>query len=637
MKAGPKTEQAKQSSHQSLASSLALAFDQCPSVLFAFLSDNEAARVARALCVPQFLSTKRYDIKRELPAHAAVAGLFPGVVRRVTFDRNHEASSLSLLPSTVTSMKMEHVSKLRGRFGDLPRSLTHLAYWVDGDDDLAAKHEGWPPSLTSLELQYGGSKPFSAPLPSTLRVLLCNADLSPSLVLPDSLTTLSAGRLDRPVSQLPPHLTELSIRLPEVKKSKKLVEQAQPMDLSNLPASLTHLKISGRLSPYGPPVVAAKFPPLLRCLRLVFVTLRLTDTLPESLEELTITRGMAIIDHPFRHARLRKLVLPDEFNQLIRASDFPSLQVLSLGSKFNHPLDDLPRSLSELTVRGDLDRLPASLTMLTPKRAIKRPLDKLPSSLRILDLRSEIRHNLNHLPDSLAELRLAGSNFNKPLDHLPRQLKMLALSDDFQQSLDALPDGLTHLDLSRSRTFNHPLDHLPDSLQALFLPEAFNHPFPRLPSGLRVLDFPPFAHFNRPLDHLPESLKSLRLGGAFNQPFHRLPRGLAYLSLGRAFNHPLPLSSESIPESKTYFHRDITYPTALRSLTLGDRFNHPLSLPPSLTRLTLTSNSSVPLSVSSLPEQLMALIFPFEKYPQLTDREALRKRCPLLRLQNECW
>jgi len=613
MEAVPETKQAKRSS-QSLASSLALAFDHCPSVLFAFLSDNEAARVARALCVPQLLSTKRYDIKRELPAHAAVAGLFPGVVRSVVFN----------------SSKVEYASQWRGRVVDLPRSLTRLVY--THDDIGVVKPEDWPASLTSLELPYL-SKPLSTPLPSTLRVLVCNTDLSPSLVLPDSLTTLRSAFLGRPVSQLPSNLTTLSMHLPK---------EVKPKDLVGFPISLTHLTVH-RMEPVQEryEVITLNLPPLLRALRLEFVPLRILGAVPEPLEELTIIGDMPVLDSPFRHARLRKLVLPHEFDQPIRASDFPSLQVLSLGYEFIHPLDDLPPSLSELTVCGsgvvydhDLDRLPASLTRLTLEQIIERPLDKLPPSLRILALRFSINHDLDHLPDSLTELCLLGSHFNKPLDRLPRQLKMLALSEDFNRSLDALPDGLTRLNLQRSHAFHRPLDHLPDSLQELLLPATFNHPFPRLPPGLQVLRFPFYTDFNHPLDHLPESLSDLRLGDRFNQPFRRLPRGLTRLSLSRDYNHPLPISPESIPDYKASLHSDITYPTALRSLTLGDGFNHRLSLPPSLTELTLTPWSRVPLSVASLPEHLMALELPFDTYPQLIDLEALRKRCPLLQLQD---
>jgi len=606
MEAVHETKQAKQNSYQPLALLLALAFDHCPSVLFAFLSDNEAARVARALCMPQFLSTKRYDIKRELPVHAAVAGLFPGMVRRVVLDQYEESGSLSLLPPTVTSVKVEHDSQWDGRLVELPRSLTHLKYCAD-DDIGVTTPEDWPASLTSLEFQYRKSKPLSTPLPSALRVLHCNTDLSPSLILPDSLTTLRAFRLARPVSQLPPHLTKLSMRLPYAVTSE---------DLADFPASLTHLTVY-RVAPIDEDEdkevcqpITLKPPPLLRVLCLKLVPLAILDTLPESLEELTIIGDMPALDRSLHHARLRKLVLPGDFNQPIRASDFPSLQVLSVGTKFNHPL-----SLSGSTV-------------------CDRPQDRLPSSLRSLVLRSPLLHDLDHLPDSLTELSLLGSHFNKPLDHLPRQLKMLILDQAFQQPLDALPDGLTCLNLAWSRTFNQPLDHLPDSLQELRLPKSFNRPFQRLPSALQVLRFPCNSCFNHPLDHLPNSLSDLRLGDAFNQPFRRLPRGLTRLSLGRAFSHPLPLSPDA--DNKDSFHSDVTYPTALRSLIL-DSFNHPLSLPPSLTELTLSPKSPVPLSIASLPEQLTVLQLPLKNYPQLADLESLRKRCPLLRLRDKRW
>jgi len=312
MKAVRQTKQAKQGS-KSLVSSLALAFDHCPSVLFAFLSDNEAARVARALCIPQFLSTKRYDIKRQLPVHLVVAGLFPGVVRRVMFDQvqGHDSSVLSLLPSSVTSMEVASPpgsvsSRLSRRVGDLPRSLTHLDF--TRIDLGTVKPEDWPPSLTSLKL----FRLETPALPSTLRVLPCNSSLSPSLVLPDTLTTLSAYYIGRPVSQLPPHLTSFSTWL--------LPGSVEPDEVSDFPASLTHLAFfraerwfeNDSDDENEPPeqlqTATLKLPPLLRSLHLESVPLNI-HALPESLEELVIIRDMPALDHPFRHATLRKLFI----------------------------------------------------------------------------------------------------------------------------------------------------------------------------------------------------------------------------------------------------------------------------------------------------------------------------------------
>jgi len=73
------------------------------------LSDKAAAKVACALGIHRFLSSKRYKVQRQCSIRSVLAGIIPCVVRNVGFDGRHDqAVWLSWVPSTVTSMAMQH-------------------------------------------------------------------------------------------------------------------------------------------------------------------------------------------------------------------------------------------------------------------------------------------------------------------------------------------------------------------------------------------------------------------------------------------------------------------------------------------------------------------------------------------------
>jgi len=675
-------------------SPLARAFDHCPSVLLSFLRDIDAANVVNALCHPRFLTTKQYEIQRELPFRRVLAGCYPCVVRSVMFEGEYdEVSMLSQLPSTVTSMSMSASFTLHWRVRDLPRGLTHFSCRerhppafrnIDGPDD-------WPICLTSLKVDsLGASLP---PLPPSLRILDCMMDVPPG-DLPNSLTTLRAlNRLGRPLSQLPPHITTLSIGLHS---------GVGPQSLTNLPASLTHLSIHAREETFrnfreeGTIVL----PPSLRFLHLSCIPFKAIRSLPPSLEHLSLQCtevDPSLDDHfghppapagrPIRHATLRTLSLPERYNRPIRAQDLPSLQALSISSGYHQPLDQLPPSLSELHFWSDSDQrpyksplnhLPRSLKKLFLMREITQPLDKLPSSLcdlfigfsyyhlpldklpsslRSLTFYSHYNHPIDHLPDALTELCLESSHLDQPLDHLPRQLQVLKLSSDFNHPLDHLPPELQVLKLGSK--FDQPLDRLPDALTQLQFDwmSPFNRPLRHIPPALQTLKFGSSSPFNHPLNHLPNSVANLQLGDQFNQPFVRLPRSLTYLSLGDSFNHPLPLvrpdpsqfqpatrdlrppssNSDAAIDLKDSLHADVTsrtlcIPTALGTLCLGKSFNQPLLLPPSLTKLDVLGAFSHPLPIDALPAKLTFLQVSLIHHPQLRDIFAVRRQCPFVQI-----
>jgi len=394
------------SSASSQSPPLALAFDQCPVALFAWLTDAEAANVACALCLPQFLVRKRYEIKRSLRFRAVVAGLYPCVVRNVVGFDSH---MLSLLPSTVRSMEMVERGEMRWQLGDLPKSLTHLGVSVSSRGQLpVTTRENWPPALTSLSLD-ASALPS---LPSSLRVLVVSQEL-PLCDLPRSLTALKAGLL-RSLSILYqlPHLTTLKMGL---------TEGAKPSELDSLPPSLTTLSMllsSGNRSFQNAGIV--KLPSRLRHLCLTRFPPRVFHSLPLSLEQFVFYDNTMPFDQPIRHSNLRTLKVSDNYDQPIHVQDLPSLQVLSVGSCFNHPLDDLPPSLSELTINGtnqsydhSLDRLPTSIKRVTLHRCFTRPLDSLPPSLSYLRIHSRFDRSVDRLPHSLTELHLKDSFFQQ--------------------------------------------------------------------------------------------------------------------------------------------------------------------------------------------------------------------------------
>jgi len=652
--------ESKAASKKAKASSFERAFDHCPSVLLSMLRDKEAADVACALCLPQFLVRKHYAIKRAVPIQSVLSGFYPCPVTHAVFnERFNDKSTLRKLPSSVQWLDVWRKSR-RGNdaplhIGDLPRSLTHVTCHGSFDDPGSAGDEpgidvqDWPPGLTSLCVTFLGSfglpHPPLPPLPSTLKMLFLESDGCPVPELPRSLTSLETHNCDLPLRDLPSSLTELKWGL--------VTSDVTPEDIASLPASLTRLHLHGSKAVEYPALQEATlcFPDSLRHLKMERLPFRAIERLPSSLQCLFIDNSRTAFtlpdlpasleelkfafntnfNEPVRHDKLQRLHLPSSFNQALHAADLPALQVLSVRSGFDQPLDDLPSTLAQLDLYGP----------------------------------NPYAHSLDHLPGSLQKLKLV-RQYDQPLDKLPHSLRELRCENSSDQPFDALPSGLTLLDLRLSK-FNRPLDRLPESLEYLGLPGPFNHPLDHLPRSLNVLHFCPSSQFNRPLTRLPDCLAVLELGQSFDQSLH-LPRGLTELSFsgfdGCRFNQPLQLIRSSEPslstslscepnananakevsdcpsDSKEPAHPSQqpntgpgSGPAALRTLSLGEFFNQPLSLPPSLTSLTMSSKGhfSQPLPASSLPERLKVLQVP-RSYDKL-DVDAIRARCPFVTIR----
>jgi len=632
--------------------------------------------VACALGVPRFLASRRYAIKQYLPFNLVMAGWYSCVVRNVTYDATTRAADdalPSMLPSSVRSLFVYHHADWNWRMRDLPRSLTYFGYsgYTHDATIKLADPEEWPPSLTSLDY-FGFRELPLPPLPPHLLSLRCCGRASFG-DLPRSLTTLQAYALHGPLSQLPPHLTSLRLVSDDAEAA-----QWKLQDLNELPQSLTHLVVYAKHRYTTQDRSTVRLPPSLRSLDLPSSWFPALHSLPPQLEHLRLEIETEYMDIPIVHlANLLTLELPYNVSMPIRSANLPNLRSLTVDEHFDHPLDDLPPSLVELSILGqglynhDLDHLPSSLSKLTVERDFQQPLDHLPSSLHLLSLGTGFNHPLNQLPASLTVLDLYHADqFNQPLDHLPQQLQVLKVGERFCQSLDALPSSLTHLEVFFLAEFDQPLDYLPDSLRVLILGAGFNQPLDYLPSSLTALQLQYCRAFNQPL-YLPDSLTSLWLDHVFNQPFECLPSHLTELKLGGAFNHPLPLvapkppplppslqstsiaaSPSSPPSSSTCTNEteskvaeghggvslplSSSYPMDLRSLYLGQAFNQPLLLPPSLTKLEFHAEGAFeqPLSLSSLPTHLISLKLPTRYrslYPEYDDVKRLRQQCPFVR------
>lgn len=151
-------------------------------------------------------------------------------------------------------------------------------------------------------------------------------------------------------------------------------------------------------------------------------------------------------------------------------------------------------------------------------------MDYLPKNLKKLGL-YQFSKPIDNLPESLTSLTI-GHEFNRPIKNLPPLLKRLKIGDSFNQLINYLPRNLHHLSLGDS--FDLPLINLPTSLKKLYLGNKFNQLLSFLP--LSLTDIRLGLSTNQEICHLP-NLKYLRCSGqiTFINPF--LPSSLNTLIL----------------------------------------------------------------------------------------------------------
>lgn len=153
-------------------------------------------------------------------------------------------------------------------------------------------------------------------------------------------------------------------------------------------------------------------------------------------------------------------------------------------------------------IRGNaLDDLPHSLTHLT-LRGYSNSVDKLPPSLKHLILGEDFDYDINELPPSLTHLEFLG-RFNRHIDCLPLSLTHLTFGSLNRQDL-YLPPLLTHLDFGSS--FDQPVECLPSSLLFLKFSYAYRCAISSLPPLLISLEYGHHCHYLLPPSKTLENL-----------------------------------------------------------------------------------------------------------------------------------
>lgn len=399
----------------------------------------------------------------------------------------------------------------------LPESLTKLD--LGNTWKGAALPPQWPRALTELNLSRYAGPLDKLQLPESLQKLTLNmsedstqnvSDLRLPLQLP-SLCFGSFFNCSLEGLALPASLTELHfdagcgatfnlpvehLRLPEGLRSLRLpISLAHPVAALSLPASLTQLRLSRKMTSALPPLAHT------------------------SLQEL----DMSHVKQPYRH-NWAKVRFP------------PSLHT------FTAPRGQrITASMNALFATSHLTHLDFSecesnkhhlLGVCWPPQLRKLKFDRCQSSALLTAAHWQP-------PVSLTELHFSYFLPNKPVSDilLPPALEVLHMGGG-KQSLRSLqlPATLRELHLSWDLPVTELLPQpLPPGLQGLHFGSRFNRPVNglQLPPGLQALHFG--DSFNQPVAELqlPASLRELSFGTSFLQPLSQLPLppGLQKLSL----------------------------------------------------------------------------------------------------------
>lgn len=400
-----------------------------------------------------------------------------------------------------------------------------------------------------------------------------------SLHLPPTLTSLVFGdTFNQPVTSLPPSLIHLSFGFLFNQNIDSLPHSLKSLELGfhfthsidNIPDSITSLSM---ISPDFNPVITS-FPSSLKKIHFDTSGFGLPP-FPPSLTSAYLKYCPEFISLPLSLTRLHAsncslLALPPHISNLSLES-FPyqqfsiistlPLTILKFGDRFNHSVDSLPNSLTELYL-GKL---------------FNKPVDHLPSQLKLLVLGQMFNQLIDLLPISLTHLEIEGILFDKKIQHLPPQLTHLKLGFTYKKHLH-LPSTLTSLHL-----WSISLKSIPDSLQILHLnqgnikkwdfPASLTHisigckintPL-LLPENLKTLFLGNFNSYflsngkknsKKSPATLPPSLTSFHICGSFNQPILSFPYSLKNISLVGGYNQPFPpfsplLSKLMLPDTYT--------------------------------------------------------------------------------------
>ncbi len=280
------------------------------------------------------------------------------------------------------------------------------------------------------------------------------------------------------------------------------------------------------------------------------------DLVPLNLTELNFYRHCThtkffLTGHLDKLSCLKKLIVPQYFNQKITENYFPSsLTDLDLGFDFDHPLlpGYLPNNLTNLIIKYDhwltKDFFPGQLIKLVLFRYKKCDPGIFPETLQQLTL---YRYNYDiekeFFPLNLKKLFLVDFNSMIRIGSLPKNLTSLCMTH-FKQILypGVLPESLLKLKLHH---YNHPLELnvLPSNLLKLQL-GFYNKPLKPgiFPNGLLSLKFLHGFNSALNLNIFPQKLKTLFFGDKFNHGIKEgvLPKSLHTLKFGEAFDQ-LPI------------------------------------------------------------------------------------------------
>ena len=232
---------------------------------------------------------------------------------------------------------------------------------------------------------------------------------------------------------------------------------------------------------------------------------------------------------------LESLTFGEDFNQRVNFLLLTSLESLTFGEDFNQPVDGLlPESLKHLSFGCDYpfynsnllkfieyDRmgLLGRITDVNMKCYSKfnQPVENLPKSLESLTLGYNFYQRANNLPQSLKHLKFGYKYVS--VDNLPTSLETLILADMYSGRVDNLPDSLKIL--VTGEEYYEPVDNLPPHLEVLILGNRYDWPVDNLPQSLKYLSFG--EDFDKDhINDLPNSLETLIIRGViYDLPFDR--------------------------------------------------------------------------------------------------------------------
>lgn len=449
------------------------------------------------------------------------------------------STRLTHWPHTMVYLRLHPTSNVS--IDSLPPSVM----WIFTGDNFSADLSRLPSKLRGLELGNGFDEELPTNLPMGLLVVRIGDKFNrPVHQLPASVQQLRLGwRFDQEIPELPRHLrvleitsfcfnrsiSSLSTTCPNLRELK-LIGPHFNESIDHLPDTLQVLFLGDG---FDRPL--HKLPSKLRVLKIGNTFDQGIVQLPENLQTLAIGNRFNSWIAPFPPGLLR-VSLGHGFDRRLPAFfQNSSLQMLSIGNRYNQPLPKkLPLSLRDLRIGHAFNHavtpsLPAGIETLMLGRAFRRSLRRPPTGIETIVVMGDFDSSVDHFPHSVRRLVL-GTEFSRRIMRLPRRLEVLDLSrcDKFNGSLSPGVTALRKLRvLKLGDAFDQPVDHLPDTLETFVVGRLFNQPVDCLPSGVTTIVL---GHgFDHPVDSLPRSLQYLTLSCLFTRCTQGLPRSIRQL------------------------------------------------------------------------------------------------------------